>query len=642
MPPISSTLSESGGDENTNEIATKNNNSNIVQDSPAIQAAFQVINDDIDPTPTTIPTTNKIKPLPTQSLIKSEKPNVVVYPTRRIIPPQRSPNGGSNLEEQRQKNFTRSNGYIYTQTRNVLTKNYSQSYSNINKNDFTKSLDAKLRKLQENDSPDPKQRSATSIKNVTNTKRNDDIERKPFVTVVKKGTFLRPPPVIAQKLLLEPEPDDAGRNEKVHIAKKLYAYVSRPKVLNRSADDTNNSRRGVVPTSGDKLGHKDSAHKARCDAAVKGAAMIAASVAGLARVKRDTNGDWKISHTDGNTANIMFDKRVHRGNTYAIQPTPCPKWNPYCGNAKCLSQGFGDEETLAARAAEARRRQMCRQKAKDRKAYGVRLRLGSPPPIKGRKHEPVQTELYLEEIMDHPPVSDTTTQTDLFLERPKSPFYYPAKVGIDAATQIYPGDLFDFDIEVQPILEILVGKTVEQALIEVLEEEELEALREQQRQFEEIRNAECTEAQRLEERERRYRQEKDRRIAEHEAGAQAQKETEERVAAAVLMQGYIADLLPTVLEGLKDDGFIIDNMKTSVDENFMPWLMKEVSVEMENMISSRDVLSDIVKEILETRHELYKAIGEAEDAEEEDPTLSTWAEEEDDENETFEEGATKE
>lgn len=57
------------------------------------------------------------------------------------------------------------------------------------------------------------------------------------------------------------------------------------------------------------------------------------------------------------------------------------------------------------------------------------------------------------------------------------------------------------------------------------------------------------------------------------------------------MQGYIADLLPTVLEGLKEDGFIIDNMKTSVDENFMPWLMKEVSVEMENMISSRDVLS---------------------------------------------------
>ena len=40
--------------------------------------------------------------------------------------------------------------------------------------------------------------------------------------------------------------------------------------------------------------------------------------------------------------------------------------------------------------------------------------------------------------------------------------------------------LFDFDIEVRPILEVLVGKTVEQALLEVMEEEELASLRAQQ------------------------------------------------------------------------------------------------------------------------------------------------------------------
>lgn len=124
-----------------------------------------------------------------------------------------------------------------------------------------------------------------------------------------------------------------------------------------------------------------------------------------------------------------------------------------------------------------------------------------------------------------------------------------------------------------------------------MEEEEVEALREQQRRFEEIRHAECAEAQRLEERERRYRQEKDRRMLEHAAGAKAQQETEERIAAAVLMQGYIADLLPSVLEGLKEDGFILDNMKAEVDDTFMPWLMKEVTAEMESMVSSRDLLS---------------------------------------------------
>lgn len=68
--------------------------------------------------------------------------------------------------------------------------------------------------------------------------------------------------------------------------------------------------------------------------------------------------------------------------------------------------------------------------------------------------------------------------------------------------------MFNFDIEVKPILEVLVGKTVEQSLLEVMEEEELANLRSQQRAFEELRNAEFVEQQRLEEQERRHREEK--------------------------------------------------------------------------------------------------------------------------------------
>lgn len=68
--------------------------------------------------------------------------------------------------------------------------------------------------------------------------------------------------------------------------------------------------------------------------------------------------------------------------------------------------------------------------------------------------------------------------------------------------------LFDFDIEVQPVLEVLVGKTVEQSLLEVMEEEELACLKAQQRAFEELRNNELAEVQRLQEMERRHNEEK--------------------------------------------------------------------------------------------------------------------------------------
>ena len=63
-------------------------------------------------------------------------------------------------------------------------------------------------------------------------------------------------------------------------------------------------------------------------------------------------------------------------------------------------------------------------------------------------------------------------------------------------------------------MEVIVGKTIEQSLLEVMEEEELEDLREQQRKFHESRKREQLATQRLEEQERRLSEERERRIAQ--------------------------------------------------------------------------------------------------------------------------------
>lgn len=108
------------------------------------------------------------------------------------------------------------------------------------------------------------------------------------------------------------------------------------------------------------------------------------------------------------------------------------------------------------------------------------------------------TKLCFSVLSDRVEEADIQTQTDAFLDRPSTPLFVPAKTGMDVATQIEEGDvsiqqlklcmeslflsvqLFNFDLEVRPILEVLVGKTVEQALLEVMEEEELASLRAQQ------------------------------------------------------------------------------------------------------------------------------------------------------------------
>jgi len=116
----------------------------------------------------------------------------------------------------------------------------------------------------------------------------------------------------------------------------------------------------------------------------------------------------------------------------------------------------------------------------------------TPEPVDGRKHIDVQTESYLEELTDRSRLGfcrsnksgrparslgsdrtsggsagrrrerapchvacrlvevDIETQTDAFMDRPASPLFVPMKTGVDTDTQIYDGDLFDFDYEVPP------------------------------------------------------------------------------------------------------------------------------------------------------------------------------------------------
>ena len=92
----------------------------------------------------------------------------------------------------------------------------------------------------------------------------------------------------------------------------------------------------------------------------------------------------------------------------------------------------------------------------------------------GRTHMEIQTENFLQELRDKNIEIDAETQTQAFLDRPASPLFVPAKTGVDAITQIDSTDLFDFDAEVAPILEVLVGKTLHVAMLELMQEEELQ------------------------------------------------------------------------------------------------------------------------------------------------------------------------
>ncbi|XP_021248081.1 radial spoke head protein 3 homolog isoform X2 [Numida meleagris] len=284
-------------------------------------------------------------------------------------------------------------------------------------------------------------------------------------------------------------------------------------------------------------------------------------------------------------ANLMYDRRVVRGNTYARQAIPT-----------CIHRPNAFE---IQRQREARRKALARKRAKEQ------IQLRTPEPVEGREHVHVQTELYLEEISDRIIEVDVECQTDAFLDRPPTPFFVPAKTGRDVATQIEEGELFDFDVEVKPILEVLVGKTIEQALLEVMEEEELADLWAHQHAYAELRNAELAEVQRLEEQDRRYREEKERCKQQQMQMLQKEKETIEKIAAQAFAKRYLADLIPSVFNNLHESGFFYDPIERDIETEFLPWLMTEVEETLEKKTLGRVMLDSLIRTVTEKRLDVF-------------------------------------
>lgn len=75
-------------------------------------------------------------------------------------------------------------------------------------------------------------------------------------------------------------------------------------------------------------------------------------------------------------------------------------------------------------------------------------------------------------------------QTDEFVPLPPPAAYVPRKTGVDTYSQVeHQHELFDFNSEVKPVVDVIVKKTIEQALFELSSEEELKTLQSEINKF---------------------------------------------------------------------------------------------------------------------------------------------------------------
>jgi len=209
-----------------------------------------------------------------------------------------------------------------------------------------------------------------------------------------------------------------------------------------------------------------------------------------------------------------------------------------------------------------------------------------------------QTETFLEELSDRPIELDSMTQTEPILDRPPSPLFVPSKTGVDKETDIPTGDLFDFDVEVKPILEVLVGKTLRISMLEAMEEAELSALRCRQHEFEQMRNAELIEVQRLDAEASRRFAEKQRRVKQETDRLQRQAELQQKIAACEFARNYLTDLSEIVFTQLEETGHFYDPIRKEIEEIFIPSLFDSVVKGTNAQVTSRGCADALISDTI--------------------------------------------
>ena len=110
---------------------------------------------------------------------------------------------------------------------------------------------------------------------------------------------------------------------------------------------------------------------------------------------------------EGPPANLMFDKRVHRGNTFA----------------QIVMQGQGGMGGGDRLPAPMPRRVPNSVKARQMAEDQARAEMSTPKTPEGRQHMDVQTDPRVEELTDKAPSYELAIQTDFVIDRPVNIIY---------------------------------------------------------------------------------------------------------------------------------------------------------------------------------------------------------------------------
>jgi hypothetical protein len=192
----------------------------------------------------------------------------------------------------------------------------------------------------------------------------------------------------------------------------------------------------------------------------------------------------------------------------------------------------------------------------------------------------VQTEDFDGTVIIEKKEESIAIQTEPFVEKPII-HRQPAPVrAIGVKTDVPGTTLFDFNLQVRPIVSTLVQKALIQAQMEVTEEAELESMNRYLKAFDQKARADAAAIARLEQAEAKKFAEKEARVAERKLIESAHLEVRAKVLARGFAEWFVSDLQEDSLDVLAQRNYFYDETERAIESQFLPWLAEATGIEI--------------------------------------------------------------
>lgn len=190
-----------------------------------------------------------------------------------------------------------------------------------------------------------------------------------------------------------------------------------------------------------------------------------------------------------------------------------------------------------------------------------------------------------------PEVRGAPTQTGPFLELPPPLPYVPGRVGVDAGTT---DNLFDYDADVKPLLDVLVAKTLEQAQLEVEREAELAAIARDLKTKTKVRESRLKEVVDLEHDEKMRLDEKQKVLQVEYGKLEARLALEQKIAAAQIMDIVLPDVLDDIFEYFDSRGAWVSPTVRDIRGVVLPYVYDQVDANLQRRALADSLVDDLI------------------------------------------------